>query len=75
MTKTVKVQDAKTHLSAILAEVERGTDVVISRGNTPVARLTPITELPDREWGFVPYEIPSSFFDPLPDTEVEAWEQ
>ncbi len=75
MKKTVKVQDAKTRLSAILAEVERGAEVVISRGDTPVARLVPVTGSPDREWGFVPYEVPSSFFDTLPDAEVDAWER
>lgn len=75
MMKTVKVQDAKTRLSAILADVERGAEVVISRGDTPVARLVPVTELPDREWGFVPYEVPSSFFDALSEAEVDAWER
>ncbi len=75
MTRTVKVQEAKTRLSAILAEVERGAEVVISRGDTPVARLTPIAEVPDREWGFVPYDVPPSFFESLPDAEVAAWAQ
>lgn len=75
MRKTVKVQEAKTRLSAILAEVERGEEFVISRGDTPVARLIPVQESPERELGFVPYEIPDSFFEPLPDDELAAWEQ
>lgn len=75
MSKTVKVQEAKTRLSAILAEVERGEEVVIARGDTPVARLIPIAEVPDREWAFVPYDVPPSFFEALPDAEVVAWEQ
>ncbi|WGW10600.1 type II toxin-antitoxin system Phd/YefM family antitoxin [Saxibacter everestensis] len=75
MVKAVKVQYAKTHLSAILAEVEAGAEVIISRGDTPVARLAPIAQLPGREWGFVPYRVPSSFFDPLPPSELEAWEE
>lgn len=40
MTVTVKVAEVKTHLSELLAKVEAGEDVIISRGNTPVARLS-----------------------------------
>lgn len=39
MTIYVKVGEAKTHLSELLAKVEAGEEVVISRGNEPVARL------------------------------------
>lgn len=39
MTLTVKVGEAKTHLSELLAKVEAGEDVVIARGNELVARL------------------------------------
>jgi antitoxin (DNA-binding transcriptional repressor) of toxin-antitoxin stability system len=42
MTVTVKVAEAKTRLSELLAKVEAGEDVIISRGNTPVARLSRI---------------------------------
>lgn len=74
MSKTVKVQEAKTRLSGLLAEVEHGQEIVIARGDDPVARLTPIQEAPKRELGFVPYEVPSAFFEPLPDEELAAWE-
>ncbi len=43
MTRCVKIGEAKTHLSALLAEVEAGEDLVICRGATPVAHLTRIT--------------------------------
>ncbi len=42
MPITVKVGEAKTHLSELLAKVEAGEEVVISRGSVPVARLTRI---------------------------------
>lgn len=42
MTRQVKIGEAKTHLSALLAEVEAGEDLVICRGPTPVARMTRI---------------------------------
>lgn len=72
--KQVKVQYAKTHLSALLASVERGEEVVIARGDQPVARLVPITEPAARELGFVPYDVPEEFFDPLPAEELALWE-
>ncbi|MGH3501095.1 MAG: type II toxin-antitoxin system Phd/YefM family antitoxin [Nocardioidaceae bacterium] len=75
MTRTVRVQQAKTHLSAILTEVEHGAEVVIARGDEPVARLTPIGEVADREMGFVPYVVPDTFFEPLPAEELDAWQQ
>ena len=42
MTRRVKIGEAKTHLSALLAEVEAGEDMVICRGTTPVAHVTRI---------------------------------
>jgi prevent-host-death family protein len=75
MSKTVKVQEAKTHLSALLHEVERGEEILIARGDTPVAKLVPIGEQSGRELGFVHYEVPDSFFEPLPESEIEAWAQ
>ncbi len=42
MTRHVKIGEAKTHLSALLARVEAGEDLVICRGSTPVAHLTRI---------------------------------
>ncbi|MDE1995380.1 MAG: type II toxin-antitoxin system prevent-host-death family antitoxin [Rhizobiaceae bacterium] len=42
MTITVKVGEAKTHLSELLAKVEAGEEVVISRGDQPIAKLTRI---------------------------------
>ncbi|MEU6644446.1 type II toxin-antitoxin system prevent-host-death family antitoxin [Saccharomonospora sp. NPDC046836] len=74
MSRTVKVQEAKTRLSAILAEVEQGEEVIIARGDTPVARLIPVQEPPERELGFVAYQVPESFFEPLPEDEIAAWE-
>jgi antitoxin (DNA-binding transcriptional repressor) of toxin-antitoxin stability system len=40
MVRQVKIGEAKTHLSALLAEVEAGEDLVICRGTTPVAQVT-----------------------------------
>ena len=39
--KTVSTFEAKTHLSALLDEVARGVEVVITRRGVAVARLVP----------------------------------
>lgn len=44
MAITVNVGEAKTRLSELIARVEAGEDVVIARGNTPVARLAPLDD-------------------------------
>ncbi|HET9779867.1 MAG TPA: type II toxin-antitoxin system prevent-host-death family antitoxin [Propionibacteriaceae bacterium] len=74
MPRMVKVQEAKTHLSALLAEVEQGAEITIARDTTPVARLVPVDIASERDMGFVSYRVPDSFFEPLPDTELEAWQ-
>jgi len=48
MTIEVKVAQAKTHLSQLLSKVEAGEDVVISRGNEPIARLVRIDNRSER---------------------------
>ncbi|KGE01840.1 MULTISPECIES: type II toxin-antitoxin system prevent-host-death family antitoxin [Rhizobium/Agrobacterium group] len=42
MSTTVKVSEAKAHLSELLVRVEAGEDVIISRGNDPIAKLSRI---------------------------------
>jgi len=70
--KTVKVQEAKTHLSALLVEVEQGATINIARGRHTVARLVPVGG--ERELGFGGYQLPDTFFDELPEEELSAWE-
>jgi prevent-host-death family protein len=48
MAITVNVGEAKTRLSELLARVEAGEDVVIARGNTPVAKLSPLDDNKER---------------------------
>jgi prevent-host-death family protein len=42
-TQTIGLFEAKTHLSELVARVEAGDEVVITRHNKPVAKLVPIT--------------------------------
>ncbi len=73
---TVNVHEAKTHLSRLLTDVEEGDEVVIARNGKPVARLVAVTphgkRRPDVLKGKI--TIPDSFFEPLPDEELRAWE-
>jgi prevent-host-death family protein len=75
MVRHVKVQEAKTHLSALLAAVEDGDEIIISRGDVEVARIVGLEPRSERPLGFVASPpIPDSFFDPLPDVELDLWE-
>ena len=46
--RTVGSFEAKTHLSELLASVERGEEIVITRRGTAVARLLPMAEVSER---------------------------
>lgn len=74
-TKEVTVHEAKTHLSRLLAEVEAGGSVVITRRGKPVAKLEGLARkaarIPGSMKGLI--EFDDRFFDPLPDDELEAW--
>lgn len=74
MTLVLNVQEAKTRLSELLARVERGEDVLIARAGRPVAHLSPVEVPPPRTFGILDLTVPDSFFEPLPETEVSAWE-
>lgn len=38
---SVNIHEAKTHLSRLLAKVESGDQIIISRAGKPIARLIP----------------------------------
>ena len=73
---TVNVHEAKTNLSRLLAQVEAGEEVVIARNGKPVARLVKCQQQGKRQFGSMAgrIKIDDSFFDPLPEEELAAWE-
>jgi prevent-host-death family protein len=74
---TVTIHDAKTNLSKLLARVEAGEEIVIARGKTPIARLTPIRGLPaKRQFGAFKgvVSVGPEFFEPMTDAELAEWE-
>ena len=77
MTKTT-IHAAKTNLSKLIAQAEAGGEVVILRDATPVARLVAFAAPSrGRVFGALADQItvPPSFFEPLPESELERWER
>ena len=73
---TVNIHEAKTNLSRLLVKVEAGEDVIIARSGTPVARLVRFQKRGKRQFGSMKglVKLDDSFFDPLPEEELAAWE-
>ena len=72
----VNVHQAKTQLSRLLAQVESGEEVVIARNGKPIARLVRLQRRGKPQFGSWKDRIAldDSFFDPLPEEELSAWE-
>jgi prevent-host-death family protein len=68
------VHQAKTHFSRLLKEAEAGQEVIVMRGNKPVAKIVPVDPVkPTRRvlGGFEHLPLPDpSVFDPLTDEEM-----
>ena len=74
----INVHEAKVHLSRYLDRAAKGEIVTICRRNVPVAELRPVVR-PDvrpRPVGLAKgsFTVPESFFEPLPDDVVAAFE-
>ena len=75
-SRQVNVHEAKTHLSKLLAEVEKGHEIVLARDGKPVAKLVPFpvkknritfNTFKGRIW------IAEDFDAPLPDELLDEW--
>jgi len=74
---TVTIHDAKTNLSKLIARVEAGEEIVIARGKTPVARLTPVRAPPaTRRFGALKgiVSVGPEFFEALTNADLAEWE-
>ncbi|MBI3182434.1 MAG: type II toxin-antitoxin system prevent-host-death family antitoxin [Myxococcales bacterium] len=77
--KRVTTHEAKTHLSKLLAEAERGEEIVILRGTKPAARLVGLGRRapPKRPKVGVhtspPVRAAADAFAPLTDEELSIW--
>ena len=76
----VDIHQAKTDLSKLIARAEAGEEIVLARGNKPVAKLVALAApTPSvRGYGSLAHlrgKIPDAFFfDPLPEAELKLWE-
>ncbi len=74
---TVDVDEAQSQLSRLLAAVEAGGEVVITRAGKPVARLVGLASAaPRRRLGTLAgrYLVPEDFDAPLPDDVLQSFE-
>lgn len=76
----VNVFEIKAKLSEYLDRAANGEHIVICRHNKPVAELRAVEELraEPRPVGPLPgrpgFDVPSSFFAPLPDEDLDLWD-
>ncbi|MCP9233127.1 type II toxin-antitoxin system prevent-host-death family antitoxin [Mesorhizobium sp. LMG 17147] len=73
MPITVKVGEAKTHLSELLSRVEAGEEVIISRGNDPIAKLSRIQRRNDVETVIEEISAARARAKPVTQDEIRAW--
>lgn len=73
----VNVAEAKARFSAYLETVEAGETVIVCRRNVPIAEIRAVPQRSQRprplgiDRGMV---VPPSFFEPLPEALLEAFE-
>lgn len=74
-TEHVNVHHAKTHLSELLARVERGEEFVIARAGKPVARLQPFGNARvDLQFLPLPGISADALLTPMSEDELATWE-
>jgi prevent-host-death family protein len=78
LNKSVNIQDAKTNLSRYMDDVEKGDVVVVCRHNRPIAEIRSIASTTNEgapEFGIYDgFGLSDSFFEPLPDDLIKAFE-
>lgn len=73
----MNIQEAKGHLSALVAEAERGGEVVIARAGHPVVKLVPVAPRKRVLGIFSSALSPNSIresMSPLTSEEIAIWE-
>jgi prevent-host-death family protein len=75
MTRIVNVHEAKTHFSRLLEQAHAGQEIVLAKAGKPYARLVPLAATAGkRQPGRLAGRVEESFFEPLPEAELTAWE-
>lgn len=73
----ISIHEAKTHLSRLLRRVACGEEIVISKGDRPIAKLVPFSPSRRRELGRDQglFSVPANFDDPLPEEVLRSFER
>lgn len=75
---TASIFEAKTNLSTLVKQAQKGESIVITSGRnkTPVARLEAIHPVAKKRLGAVEtpgFVLSKKFFEPLPEEELDLW--
>ena len=70
----VNVHEAKTHFSRLLDRAHGGEEIIVAKAGKPFARLVPLENPLERAAGRYPGTVPESFYEELPNEELEAWD-
>jgi prevent-host-death family protein len=75
---TASIFEAKTNLSQLVKEVQKGEVVTITSGRarTPVARLEAVQPVAKKRLGALEtpgFVLAEAFFEPLPEEELRLW--
>lgn len=73
MSTTVKISEAKAHLSELLARVEAGEEVIIARGNDPIVRLSRVRKETDRQILLEEVRAARTKMHPVTHEEIMTW--
>ena len=68
------MHEAKTYFSKLLARAHTGEEIIIGKAGKPYAKLVPLAPVKERIPGIANGAVTDSFFEPLPENELQAWE-
>lgn len=71
----MNIHEAKTHLSRLLNDLQPGDEIILARTGTPIAKIVPLAagDSARRPLGCLRGSVDSTFFEPLPEEELEGW--
>ena len=75
MATIVNGYQAETQFSRLLKRAHEGEEIVLAKAGKPYARLVPLAEGQPRVPGIADGRVDETFFEPLPDSELDAWNQ
>ena len=62
------------YFSKLLNRVNAGEEIIIAKSGKPCARLIPFNNVKKRIPGIAEGKVTDSFFEPLPNEELNKWE-